>query len=126
MAVSPTLGLWPAVLVGAALALGVPVVTNPAVPSRVRRIDVESVLNDGIATPVVMVALAGAASADGLADAPGLGEALLELAIGALVGSAVGLAGGWLLRLRPRGVGPPRTSPASPSSRWRWSPTRPH
>ena len=100
----PTLGLWPAVLVGAALAptdaaLGVPVVTNPAVPSRVRRlINVESGLNDGIATPVVMVALAGAASADGLADAPGLGEALLELAIGAGVGVVMGGGGGWLLR----------------------------
>jgi NhaP-type Na+/H+ or K+/H+ antiporter len=84
----PGLGVWLALLVGAALAptdaaLGVPVVTNPAVPASVRRlINVESGLNDGIATPVVMVALAGAASAEGLTDAPGLAEALLELAIG--------------------------------------------
>ena len=100
----PDLGIWLALLVGAALAptdaaLGVPVVTNPAVPTRVRRLlTVESGLNDGIATPVVMLAIAGAASAEGLADAPGVTEALVELAIGALVGSAVGLAGGWLLR----------------------------
>lgn len=100
----PALGVWLALLVGAALAptdaaLGVTVVTNPAVPSRVRRlITVESGLNDGIATPVVMVAIAGAASAEGLADAEGLGAALVELAIGALVGAAVGFAGGWLLR----------------------------
>jgi NhaP-type Na+/H+ or K+/H+ antiporter len=100
----PGLGLWLALLVGAALAptdaaLGVPVVTNPAVPSRVRRlINVESGLNDGIATPVVMLALAGAASAEGLADAPGLSEALVELAIGVAVGVAAGAGGGRLLR----------------------------
>jgi NhaP-type Na+/H+ or K+/H+ antiporter len=100
----PGMGIWFALLVAAALAptdaaLGVPVVTNPVVPSRVRRwITVESGLNDGIVTPVVMIALAGAASAEGLAEAPGLWEAVAELAIGALVGSAVGLAGGRLLR----------------------------
>jgi NhaP-type Na+/H+ or K+/H+ antiporter len=100
----PELGIWMALIVAAALAptdaaLGVPVVTNPAVPSRVRRlITVESGLNDGIATPVVMLAIAGAASAEGIADAPGLGEALVELLIGAVVGAAVGGVGGWLLR----------------------------
>jgi NhaP-type Na+/H+ or K+/H+ antiporter len=100
----PELGIWLALLVAAALAptdaaLGVPVVTNPVVPSRVRRlITVESGLNDGIATPVVMLAIAGAASAEGIADTPGLGEALVELLIGAVVGGAAGGAGGWLLR----------------------------
>jgi NhaP-type Na+/H+ or K+/H+ antiporter len=100
----PDLDLWLALLVGVALAptdaaLGVPVVTNPVVPSRIRRlITVESGLNDGIVTPVVMLALAGAASAEGLADAPGLVEALLELLLGVLVGAGVGAGGGWLLR----------------------------
>jgi NhaP-type Na+/H+ or K+/H+ antiporter len=100
----PGLGGWLALLVAAALAptdaaLGIPVVTNPAVPSRVRRlITVESGLNDGIATPIVMVALAGAASAEGLAKAPSPVEALLELAIGATVGIAVGIGGGGLMR----------------------------
>ncbi|HEU4947637.1 MAG TPA: cation:proton antiporter [Kribbella sp.] len=100
----PGLGSWLALLVAAALAptdaaLGVPVVTNRAVPSRVRRlITVESGLNDGIVTPVVMLALAGAASAEEIADAPGLWEAVAELAIGAVIGGAMGLAGGWLLR----------------------------
>lgn len=104
----PDLGIWLALLVAAALAptdaaLGVPVVTNPIVPSRVRRlITVESGLNDGIATPVVMLALAGAASAEGVADAPGLGEALVELLVGALIGGAVGGAGGWLMRATRR------------------------
>ena len=100
----PGLGTWLALLVGAALAptdaaLGAPVVSNPVVPSRTRRlITVESGLNDGIATPVVMLALAGAASAEGLAHAPGLAEAAAELAIGTVVGAVAGGAGGWLLR----------------------------
>ncbi|GAA3388353.1 cation:proton antiporter domain-containing protein [Cryptosporangium minutisporangium] len=105
----PGLGVWLALLVGAALAptdaaLGVPVVTNPVVPSRVRRlITVESGLNDGIATPVVLVAVAGAASMAEV-DEWGAGSALVELAIGAAIGGAVGYAGGWLLRwARERG-----------------------
>lgn len=106
----PGLGLWLALVVGAALAptdaaLGVPVVTNPVVPNRIRRlITVESGLNDGIATPVVILAIAGAASAEGITDAPGLGDALVELLVGAIVGAAAGGAGGWLLRVaRHRG-----------------------
>jgi NhaP-type Na+/H+ or K+/H+ antiporter len=97
----PGLDVWLALLVGAALAptdaaLGVPVVTNRAVPARIRRlITVESGLNDGIATPVVVVAIAGAASAEG---AHGPGSALLELAIGVAAGVAVGALGGGLLR----------------------------
>ena len=100
----PGLGVWLALLVGAALAptdaaLGVPVVSNPVVPAPVRRlITVESGLNDGIVTPVVMLAIAAAASADGLEGASGPGEAVVELVLGALVGAAVGGAGGWLLR----------------------------
>lgn len=100
----PGLGVWLALLVGAALAptdaaLGVPVVTNPVVPSRVRRlITVESGLNDGIATPVVMLAIAAAASAEGLQQESALGTALVQLAVGALVGAAAGAAGGWFLR----------------------------
>jgi NhaP-type Na+/H+ or K+/H+ antiporter len=99
----PGLGAWLALLVAAALAptdaaLGVPVVTNKAVPARIRRlIAVESGLNDGIVTPVVVVAIAGVASAEGLHGA-GPGEALLELAIGVVVGVAVGAVGGGLLR----------------------------
>lgn len=100
----PGLGVWLALLVGAALAptdaaLGLPVVTNRLVPARVRRIiTVESGLNDGIATPVVMFAIAGAAAAEGLEGAPGSGAALVELALGLLVGGVVGGAGGFLLR----------------------------
>jgi NhaP-type Na+/H+ or K+/H+ antiporter len=104
----PHFGLWLALLVGAALAptdaaLGIPVVTNPAVPSRIRQlITVESGLNDGIATPVVMVAIAGAAAAAGLESAEAPGSAAVELLIGAGVGAVTGALGGWLLRLARR------------------------
>src|SRR3954471_12963387 len=82
----PGLGVWLALLVGAALAptdaaLGLPVVTNPVVPSRVRRlITVESGLNDRIVTPVVVVAIAGAAAAEG--EGGGAAHAVVELVIG--------------------------------------------
>jgi NhaP-type Na+/H+ or K+/H+ antiporter len=80
-------------------ALGVPVVTNRAVPARVRRLlSVEGGLNDGIATPVVVLALAGAASAEGLEGSPGVAAALLDLVIGVGAGVAVAGTGGALLR----------------------------
>jgi NhaP-type Na+/H+ or K+/H+ antiporter len=106
----PQLGLWLALFVGAALAptdaaLGLPVVTNPQVPSRIRQlITVESGLNDGIATPVVLLAIAGAAAAAGLEHAEGAGRAIVELLIGAAVGAVVGVLGGWSMRrARERG-----------------------
>jgi len=108
----PGLGVWLALLVAAALAptdaaLGVPVVTNRAVPARIRRlITVESGLNDGIATPVVVVAIAGAASVEGVHGA-GPGTALLALAIGMVVGVAVGALA--LHRQAPQDA--PRTGP---------------
>jgi NhaP-type Na+/H+ or K+/H+ antiporter len=98
----PGLGVWLALLVGAALAptdaaLGVPVVTNPAVPPQIRRvITVESGLNDGIATPVVVIAIAGALGT--VESGPTIGGALLELAVGVAVGAGVGFVGGWLLQ----------------------------
>lgn len=96
--------VWIALLVGAALAptdasLGAVVMTNPRVPARVRRlINVESGLNDGIATPVVIIAIAGAAMAEVVVGAPTVGKAMLELLIGLGIGAALGSAGGWLMR----------------------------
>ena len=102
-------GIWLALLVGAALAptdaaLGAGMMTNPAVPARIRRlINVESGLNDGIATPFVSVALAGAATA-GEAGGHGPAAAVAELGVGVLVGVAVGGAGGLLVNAaRKRG-----------------------
>ena len=87
---------------GAALAptdaaLGAAVMDDPAVPIRIREIlNVESGLNDGIVTPVVLVALAGAAAAGG--HGGGATHAVLELAIGVAVGLAAGAMGGYVLR----------------------------
>jgi NhaP-type Na+/H+ or K+/H+ antiporter len=72
---------------------------NPAVPARIRRLlNVESGLNDGIATPFVLVAVAGAPTAEH-AHAVGPGKAIAELAVGLAVGVAVGAPGaGWSAR----------------------------
>ena len=96
-------GIWLALLVGGALAptdaaLGAGMMVNPAVPARIRRlINVESGLNDGIATPVVSVAIAGAATAEQAAHTSP-GTAVAELALGLAVGVVVGGGGGWLLK----------------------------
>ena len=58
-----------------------------------RLVNVESGLNDGIATPFVSVALAGAATGGQLAG-HGPAAAVTELAVGILVGVAAGEAGG--------------------------------
>jgi NhaP-type Na+/H+ or K+/H+ antiporter len=99
------MNIWLALLIGAALAptdaaLGAGLMVNQAVPARIRRIiNVESGLNDGIATPFVLVAVAGAAAAERAASA-GPGKAVVELAVGLLIGVTVGGAGGF----RARGV----------------------
>ena len=100
----PHLGPWLALFVGAALAptdaaLGRPVVTNHVVPARIRQLlTVESGLNDGIATPAVMFAIAGAAAAAGLEAGESPNRALVTLVLGVVIGAAVGALGGWLLR----------------------------
>ena len=109
-ALFPDIGNWLALLLAAAVAptdagLGAATVLNPIVPARVRRIlNVESGLNDGLATPVVLFAVAAAA---GLADDSAgheLRGAVLELVIGALVGAVVGFSAGRLIdEARARG-----------------------
>lgn len=99
---------WYALLLGAALAptdaaLGSAVMSDRRVPQRVRQtLNVESGLNDGIATPVVIVALAGIAADAGLAGHPGLEGSLLALLIGAWLGVGIGAGGGLLLRQASR------------------------
>ncbi len=101
------MSIWLAVLVGAALAptdaaLGAGVMVNPAVPARIRRLlNIESGLNDGIATPVVLVAIAGAATAEHAASV-GPGAAAVELVLGVVVGVVVGGAGGFVVNVARR------------------------
>jgi NhaP-type Na+/H+ or K+/H+ antiporter len=89
-------------------ALGTPVFTNPAVPADVREVlTVESGLNDGLAVPVLLLALGWA----GLGDTTEAGfvRLLVEvLGIGAAVGA--GLAGlvalAWITTVRRWGSSP--------------------
>lgn len=79
-----------AVLAPTDAALGQAVITNPAVPIRVRQaIDVESGLNDGLVVPAVSLFLA--ISIGGEVDGPGrvATEAVGEIAIGVAVGAAL-------------------------------------
>jgi sodium/hydrogen antiporter len=91
---------WLALLVGAALAptdaaLGAGMMVNPAVPVRIRRlINVESGLNDGIATPFVLIALAGAQHSGHMP-----GEAAVELVVGVAIGVVVGGVGGYVVKV---------------------------
>ena len=109
LAMTGTTSVWLALLVGAALAptdaaLGAGMMANPALPARIRRlINVESGLNDGIATPFVSVAIAGAAPGVDIVG-HGPAAAVAELALGILIGVAVGGAGGLLVKVaRQRG-----------------------
>ncbi|MER7251259.1 cation:proton antiporter [Kribbella sp. NPDC000426] len=99
--------------VGAALAptdaaLSAQVINDRRIPMRLRRaLNVESGLNDGIVTPVVTFTLAvaagqlGSAAHDGGGDDSG-GGALLELAVGLVVGLVIGTASAWLLSVGSR------------------------
>ncbi len=97
-------GLWVAAAIGAIVAptdaaLGAAVMNDERVPAGVRRIlNVESGLNDGIATPFVNLFIAGAASAEAV-HASGPARAAVNLLGGAGIGIAVGVAGALLVAL---------------------------
>jgi NhaP-type Na+/H+ or K+/H+ antiporter len=103
--VLPGLSLWEAGILASILAptdagLGQVIVQSPRVPLRIRQsLDVEAGLNDGLSVPFLMFFLAVAE-----AGTRGGGAILLryvgeQLGMGALVGLAVGFAGGGLLGL---------------------------
>ena len=103
LAVAGETNLWLALLVGAALAptdaaLGAGMMVNRAVPVRIRRlINVESGLNDGIATPFVLIALAGVQPSGHASVGPA--EAAAELALGVALGAVVGGVGGYVVKV---------------------------
>jgi NhaP-type Na+/H+ or K+/H+ antiporter len=82
-------------------ALGKAVVTNPAVPEKVREsLNVESGLNDGICVPVILFFIALAA---GSVEASESGELMVKLlleviGIGVVVGLVLAVVGGFALR----------------------------
>jgi NhaP-type Na+/H+ or K+/H+ antiporter len=91
-------GLWVAAAIGAIVAptdaaLGASIMSDERVPSRVRRIlNVESGLNDGIATPFVNLFLAGALASEVLSGG-GIASAAVDLVGGAALGAGVGALG---------------------------------
>jgi NhaP-type Na+/H+ or K+/H+ antiporter len=98
-----------AVFVGAALAptdaaLSAQVINDERVPMRVRRVlNVESGLNDGIVTPIVVFALAIAGSRlNASAEDVGGTGAVLELAIGIAVGLVLGFSSARLIAFASR------------------------
>jgi NhaP-type Na+/H+ or K+/H+ antiporter len=96
-------GIWVAAALGAIVAptdaaLGASIVQDERIPAVVRRaLNVESGLNDGIATPFVNLFLAGALASEAT-HSPGVGQAAIDLLAGAALGAGIGLIGASLLR----------------------------
>jgi NhaP-type Na+/H+ or K+/H+ antiporter len=79
-------------------ALGLAVVTNKAVPVRIRRaLNVESGLNDGIATPFVTLFIAIVAAEEDLGETAWGLEALKQIGLAIVAAVVVGYLGGKLL-----------------------------
>lgn len=106
MLLLPHLGVGSAVVLAALLAptdaaLGHPVVTRQDVPVRVRQaLNVESGLNDGLALPVITLAVAAAGGS--IARAEGLPVIGLQLGGAVVLGIGVGLVGGWVVERATR------------------------
>ena len=99
--------LWVAALIGAIVAptdaaLGAPILRDERIPSGDRRaLNVESGLNDGIATPFVNLFLAGALAAEAVHQGL-VGHAAIDLVGGAALGAAIGAIGALLLNISRR------------------------
>jgi NhaP-type Na+/H+ or K+/H+ antiporter len=102
-ALAPEAGWAAAALIATILAptdaaLGLAVVTNPAVPARIRRaLNVESGLNDGIATPFVTLLLTLLLSEEGVGSGHWVTESTKEIGLAVVAAVAVGVLGGKLL-----------------------------
>jgi NhaP-type Na+/H+ or K+/H+ antiporter len=100
----PAFSVWEAVLLAALLAptdaaLGQSVISDKAVPVRIRQtINIESGLNDGMALPAVLLLAALAGAGQDTADAAKwLQFGLLQVTLGPIVGIAIGYVGARLL-----------------------------
>jgi NhaP-type Na+/H+ or K+/H+ antiporter len=99
----PNAGWAPVALAASILAptdaaLGLGVFTNRAVPGRIRRaLNVESGLNDGMATPLVTLFLAQLIAQEGGGSEHWVSESLRQLAIGIVVAVVVGAVAGRLI-----------------------------
>jgi NhaP-type Na+/H+ or K+/H+ antiporter len=104
LALLPELDLWTAAALATILAptdaaLGLPVVSNRRLPSRIRQgLNVESGLNDGVCVPLLLIFLALAHAEQGAAHVEPLRVVVEEIGFGALAGLAAGALGAFLLR----------------------------
>ncbi|HKQ00391.1 MAG TPA: cation:proton antiporter [Actinomycetes bacterium] len=100
----PGLDLWTAAALATMLAptdaaLGLPVVSNRRLPSRIRQgLNVESGLNDGVCVPLLIIFLTIAEAEQGPAHVEPLRVILEEIGFGAAGGVAAGALGAWVLR----------------------------
>jgi|SRR5215207_7789306 len=104
LALLPGLDLWTAAALATMLAptdaaLGLPVVSNRRLPSRIRQgLNVESGLNDGVCVPLLIIFLTIAEAEEGAAHVEPLRVILEEIGFGAVAGLATGALGAWVLR----------------------------
>jgi len=104
LALFPALDLWTAAALATMLAptdaaLGLPVVSNRRLPSRIRQgLNVESGLNDGVCVPLLIIFLAIAEAEKGAGHVEPVKVVLEEIGFGGLGGILAGLVGAWLLR----------------------------
>jgi NhaP-type Na+/H+ or K+/H+ antiporter len=103
-ALFPMLGLWTAAALATMLAptdaaLGLPVVSNRRLPSRIRQgLNVESGLNDGVCVPLLIIFLTVAQAEEGVGEVHAAKVVLEEIGFGALGGVVAGVMGAWVLR----------------------------
>jgi sodium/hydrogen antiporter len=104
LALLPGLDLWTAAALATMLAptdaaLGLPVVSNRRLPSRIRQgLNVESGLNDGVCVPLLIIFLTLAEAEEGAAHVEPLRVIAEEIGFGAAGGVAAGALGAWVLR----------------------------
>jgi sodium/hydrogen antiporter len=104
LALVAELDLWTAAALATMLAptdaaLGLPVVSNRRLPSRVRQgLNVESGLNDGVCVPLLIIFLTIAQAEEGLGEVDPLLVIVEEIGFGAVGGVAAGALGALVLR----------------------------
>src|SRR5215211_3961835 len=104
LALFSRLDLWTAAALATMLAptdaaLGLAVVTNPRLPSRIRQgLNVESGLNDGICVPLLIIFLTIAQTEEGVGQVEPARVVLEQIGFGAIAGVAASTLGDWILR----------------------------
>jgi NhaP-type Na+/H+ or K+/H+ antiporter len=104
LALLPGLDLWTAAALATILAptdaaLGLPVVSNRRLPSRIRQgLNVESGLNDGVCVPLLIIFLTIAEAEEGAVHVEPLRVIAEEIGFGAAGGLVAGALGAWVLR----------------------------